>query len=202
MKPLFILLLIVFTGDYILSQNYLFDKGSSGFHIAGQLGASSGSTLLGIRPGYTFNGIVTLGLVLGSEHLSDVDLNSTAIRPYLDFMVLKQGENDAPVSVNLGTHYQHNSFPKLTGLSLSTFGISVNLLHSIEAGNSTLIVPSIGVAWDRSTLNLLGIKASENSIGVGLSMAAKFNNLYIEPGVSFRKGGTQFGVSIGVVFGK
>jgi len=37
------------------SQNYLFDSESSGFHIAGLMGASNGSTILGIRPGYTFN---------------------------------------------------------------------------------------------------------------------------------------------------
>ena len=64
MKTTFILLLLVVTGEP-LSQNYLYEKGASGFHIAGQLGASSGSTLLGIRPGYTFNGKFTLGLVLG-----------------------------------------------------------------------------------------------------------------------------------------
>lgn len=122
MKSLFVLLLLVVTVE-LFSQNYLYKKGSSGFHIAGLLGASSGSTLLALRPGYTFNGIVTLGLVFGSEQLSDVDINSTAIRPYLDFMVLKQGDNDAPVSVNRGNIYQYNSFPKLTGLSISTFGI-------------------------------------------------------------------------------
>jgi len=201
MKTTIILLFIVFTGE-LISQNYLYDKESSGFHIAGQLGASSGITLVGIRPGYTFGGIVTLGMVLGSEHISNVDINSTAIRPYIDYLVLKQGENDVPVSLKMGGHYQYNSFPKISGLSLSTFGFSVNLLHTFEAGKTTIFVPSIGVAWDRSTLNLLGITASENSIGVGLSTGAKFNNLYIEPIVSFRKGGTQFGVSIGVVFGK
>lgn len=198
MKTTIILLSIVFTGK-LISQNYLYNKGSSGFHIAGQLGASSGSILLGIRPGYTFGGIVTLGMVLGSEHLSDVDINSTAIRPYIDYLVLKQGENDVPVSLNLWVHYQYNSFPKLTGLSINTIGFSLNILHTIEAGNSAIIVPSIGVAWDRSTLNLLGITASENSIGIGLSTAAKFNNLYIEPLVSLMKGGTQFGLSIGVI---
>ncbi len=141
-------------------------------------------------------------MVQGSEHLSDVDINSTAIRPYLDFMVLKQGENDAPVSVNLGTHYQHNLFPKVTGLTISNFGISTNLLHSIDSGNSALIVPSIGVGWDRSTLNILGITGSENTIGLGLSTSAKFSNLYVESRVSFKKGGTLFGVSIGEVFSK
>ena len=198
MKTTFILLLLVVTGEP-LSQNYLYEKGASGFHIAGQLGASSGSTLLGIRLGYTFNGIVTLGMVLGSEHLSEIDINSSAIRPYIDYLVLKQGENDVPVSLNMGGHYQYNSFPKISGLSLSTFGFSVNLLHTFEAGKTTIFVPSIGVAWDRSTLYLLGIRACENTFGIGLSTAAKFNNFYLEPLISFYKGSTQFNLSVGII---
>lgn len=202
MKTTIILLFIAFVQSSTFSQNYLYETGTSGFHISGQIGTSKSSTLLGISPGYTMNGKLTFGLTIGAENFSELDLNSTAIRPYLDLIPLKQGENNSPISLNLGVHYQYNSFPKISGLSVSTFGFSANLLHTIESGNSTLIVPSIGVGWDRSTLNLLGITSSENTIGVGLSTAAKINNFYVEPMVSFRKGGTQFGVSIGVVLGK
>lgn len=196
-----LILILVFIGKILLCQNYLYESDHSGFHIAGQLGSSSGSTLLGIRPGYTYNGKTTLGLVIGAEHLSDVGLNTTAIRPYIDYLVLKENDNDAPVSLNLGAHYQYNSFPKQSGLSLSTIGFSINLLKNIEAGN-TLLLPSIGVGWDHSTLNLFGITASDNTIGLGISMAAKFNQVYIEPLVSIKRGGAQFGLSVGLVFGE
>ncbi len=56
MKTTFIFLIIASIQGSIYSQNYIFESGSSGFHIAGLLGTSTGSTLLGTRPGYIFNG--------------------------------------------------------------------------------------------------------------------------------------------------
>lgn len=198
MKTTFLLLLLVVTGE-LLSQNYLYDKGTSGFHIAGQLGASRGSTLLGIRPGYTFNGKTTIGLVVGSGNITDLDLNSTTIRPYLDFLALKQDRN-MPMSLNLGIHYQYNSFPKIPGLTFNTIGFSLNALRSFDVGGNTQLIPSIGIGWDKTIVSLVGYSGNVSSIGFGLSTAAKFNNFYLEPLVSFQKGGTQFSLSVGVTF--
>lgn len=102
MKTIFIIVFLGLTQFNLISQNYLFEPNSSGFHLAGLLGSSRGSTILGIRPGYTFNGNLTLGLVVGSENISDLDLNSAAIRPYIDFLAIKQGENNIPVSFEFG----------------------------------------------------------------------------------------------------
>lgn len=195
---LFIFLIGLFQGN-LISQNYLFDSNSSGFHIAGLLGASTESTLLGIRPGYTFDGKLTLGLVVGSENISDLDLNSTAIRPYIDFLALKQGENDVPISLNLGIHYQHNSFPKVPGLIFNTFGFSLNVLHAFEVNQNTSIIPSLGIGWDKTTVSLSGYSGNVSTVSFGLSTAAKFNNFYLESLISFYKGGTQFNLSLGII---
>ena len=198
MKTISIIVLIGLIQGTLFSQNYLFDSKSSGFHIAGILGASTGSTLLGIRPGYTFNGKLTTGLVVGSENITDLDLNSTAIRPYIDFLAIKQEENDVPVSLNLGIHYQHNSFPKVPGLNFNTFGFSLNVLHTIEISNAS-IVPSLGIGWDKTTVSLSGYSGNVNAVGFGISTAAKFNNLYLEPLVAFHKRSTQFNLSVGIM---
>ncbi|MDZ4707719.1 MAG: hypothetical protein SH818_04885 [Saprospiraceae bacterium] len=145
MKTILIIVLSSFIYGSIHSQNYLFEPNSSGFHLAGQLGTSSASTILGLGAGYTFNGKLTLGLVAGSENISDLDLNSTAIRPYIDLLAIKQGESDSPVSLNLGIHYQHNSFPKIQGLNFNTYGFSLNVLHEFELDQNNSLIPSIGV---------------------------------------------------------
>ncbi len=202
MKLLFILLGIAFKQGITYSQNYLFESGSSGFHIAGQVGTSKSSTILALSPGYTMNGKLTFGLTIGTENVTDYDLNSTSFRPYLDVMPLKQGDNGSPISLNLGVHYQYNTFPKLSDLSISTIGFSINALHDIELSRYNKFIPSIGLSWDRSTINLLGIKGSTNSLGINLSSAFKFNNLYIQPFLSISKGSTLLSLSFGVMFPK
>ena len=199
MKTILIIVFLGLTQINLISQNYLFGSKSSGLHIAGLLGSSRGSTILGIRPGYTFTGKLTMGLVVGSENISDLDLNTTVIRPYIDFLALKQGENDVPISLNLGIHYQHNSFTKVPGLIFNTFGFSLNVLHAFELNQNTNIIPSLGVGWDKKTVSLSGYSGNVNAVSFGLSTAAKFNNLYLEPLISFYKGGTQFGLSIGII---
>ncbi len=200
MKTTFIFLCIALIQCLSYSQNYLFDSGSSGFHIAGQVGTSKSSTILAISPGYTMNGKLTFGLTVGTENVTDFDLNSTSFRPYLDVMPLKQGENGSPISLNLGVHYQYNSFPKLSDLSINTIGFSINALHDIELRRYNKFIPSIGLSWDRSTINLLGVKASTNSLGINLSSAFKFNNMYVQPLISISKGSTFLTLSFGVIF--
>lgn len=197
MKTTIILLFIAFVQSSTFSQNYLYETGTSGFHISGQLGASKSSTLLGISPGYSMNGKLTFGLTIGSENFSELDLNSTAIRPYLDLIPLKQGENNSPLSLNLGVHYQFNSFPKLPDLNVHSLGFTINLLHEFEMSKYNKIIPSLGLSWDRTTLNLLGIKESTNTIGLGVSTTAKLNNFYLQPLVSIYKGGTSYNLSLG-----
>ncbi len=200
MKTTFIFLIIAFIQGNIYSQNYLFESGSSGFHLAGQVGTSNSSTILAISPGYTMNGKLTFGLTIGTENVPDFDLNSTSFRPYLDVIPLKQGDNDSPISLNLGVHYQYNTFPKISDLSITTIGFSINALHEVELSRYNKIVPSIGLSWDRSTINLLGIKGSTNSLGINLSSAFKFNNMYVQPLISISKGSTLLTLSFGVIF--
>ena len=200
MKLLFILLGIAFIQGITYSQNYLFESGSSGFHIAGQVGTSRSSTIFAISPGYTMNGKLTFGLTVGTENVTDLDLNSTIIRPYLDVIPLKQGDNGSPVSLNLGVHYQYNTFPKLSDLFIRTIGFSINALHEVELSQYNKFIPSIGLSWDRSTINLLGIKGSTNYLGINLSSAFKFNNMYVQPLISISKGSTFLSLTVGVMF--
>lgn len=101
--------------------------------------------------------------------------------------------------MNLGIHYQHNSFPKVPGLIFNTFGFSLNVLHAFEGNQNSSIIPSLGVGWDKTTVSLSGYSDNSNTVSFGASTAAKFNNIYLEPLISFYKGGTQFNLSLGII---
>ena len=104
-----LILLSLLISSSLFGQNYLFENNSSGFHIAGQISSYDGSTLLGVSPGYTSKGKLTFGITIGFEENDNLDGSSTGIKPYVSYLVIKQG-SEMPVSVGLNASYQYNTF--------------------------------------------------------------------------------------------
>jgi len=69
----------------------------------------------------------------------------------------------------------------------------------ISALVHTSIIPSLGVGWDKTSVSLSGYSGNVIAGGFGISTAAKFNNFYLEPLISFYKGNTQFNLSVGII---
>lgn len=67
MKKLLFTTLLCIAAIYVSAQNFLFEDGKSGPHIGGQIGFGKGSTILGLSPGFTWDGKVTLSLTGGHE---------------------------------------------------------------------------------------------------------------------------------------
>lgn len=185
----------------LTSQNYLFNENESGFHVFGQFTSNEGSSLIGISPGYTFNGKLTMGLTLGFEEDNESDFSSNAIRPYIDYLVLKQ-DNNNPVSINLYGAYQHNNFPDFKDLKVNTVNLGLGIFHQLNLGTNFDLIPAGGVGWARSTANLWGASESESGINYGLSLTGKINKFYVTPGLSFSNGDTIFNLVLGVIFPK
>ena len=93
MKKLILLpLLSLFVFSNLNAQNYLFDKGQSGFSIAGLYATSENngisSSAYGINPMYTLNGKLTFGLSVSSNKIEDS--SGTEIAPSLSYVFLKK----------------------------------------------------------------------------------------------------------------
>ena len=194
-----LILLSLLISSSLFGQNYLFENNSSGFHIAGQISSYDGSTLLGFSPGYTSKGKLTFGITIGFEENDNLDGSSTGIKPYVSYLVIKQG-SEMPVSVGLNASYQYNTFSEYDGLTANRIGIGAVLLHQIKAGKNFDIIPGASVGWGRTTVKLSGLSESESAIAYGLSATAKIKNFYVAPSLTFSKGNSYFDLIFGLIF--
>src|SRR5690554_3437551 len=93
------LIALVVTIGNIYGQGDLFISDLNGFHLSGQISSTKESTLIGISPAYSMNDKFTFGLTLGFEESKSFDFSSTAIRPYIGFMALRQGVKESPINL-------------------------------------------------------------------------------------------------------
>lgn len=183
------------------SQNYLFDVNSSGFSIGGQLTSTDGSTLFAVFPAYTSNGKLSVGLGIGYESNNRIDVHSSAIKPNFSYLVMKQGENENPVSVALNGSYQFNTFSKPKGQTASTIGFGGSFHHKIQVSETVQIIPGAAVGWNRVSVRRDGAYSGDDSgIVYGLLGTLKYKKLYFEPAIYFRDGNSIINLSAGLIF--
>lgn len=183
------------------AQNIFFNKDERGFGVAGQVSSSDGSTLLGLSPNYTLNGKLTFGLTLGFEENSSEDISSTAIRPYMSYLVLKQ-DNSNPISIAMNAAYQYNTFSDFDGLTANTILLGLGIFHKINAGNNFDLIPGGSVGWGRTSVKFQGLSEDESAISYGLSLSGKFNKFYVTPSLTFSQGNSRFDLLLGIIFPK
>lgn len=198
----YLIIFFLFFSFSLQSQNYLFEQGQSGFGIGGQLTSFEGSTLIGFLPSYTINGKLNLGLTIGFED-GDGDLNSTAIRPNASFLILKQGEDNNPVSVGLNSALQYNTFSNIDDFTSITYGLGATIHHEIKAHETIKVIPGFALGWNRINFYFDGDKLDDDSaIVYGILGTVAFNQFYVEPSLFFSEGNSQFSFLLGYIFPK
>lgn len=185
-------------GEYVLTNQ-------SGFHLMGQIGSNKDATIIGVSPAYTANGEFTFGLTLGLTDYKDLDLSSTAIRPYFSFMALKQGKNNNPINLSIGAAYQHNIFSDIDDLTVNSVGINLAISHIIESSDNLKIGPLAGIGWQRSTViqkYSQGFRDTYSESGLVFSVGASFmiNQFFLTPVIGFHDGDSNFNLLFGYMF--
>ncbi|MDQ6482571.1 hypothetical protein [Dyadobacter sp. LHD-138] len=182
-------------------QNFLLERGQSGAHIGGQLGFGKGSTILGISPGFTWDGKLTLSLTGGHERNNDYGITSNSIKPSLSYMVVKQDNEGIPLSVSLGASYQFNFFPDDKDLKAHTLGLDVGLFHRLYLNDQISIIPGALVGWAQTTAKYTGYEDEKVSGVIGAFQTSLLvNQFHITPSVQFSKNATVFNLLIGYIF--
>ena len=189
----FYILLLCLMASQIKAQ-VLFDQGISGFDLGVQVTSTKVSTLVGISPSYTVNGKVSFGITLASESLKDFDLNSTAVRPFLSYLAVRQSD-ELPLNVTTFAAYQYNTFSDLD-ITANSFDLGIGISHKIEG--KVKIFPTGSVRWNKTTYSQLLSDYTGISYSLYLTMlfADKF---YVEPALRFQNGDSVFSLFLGLL---
>ncbi len=201
MKKRLITLLLVLFSISSYAQNYLFEDGESGAHIFGQIGSFQGTTVLGIAPGYTWNGRTSFSVTAGRERNDDWDITVFDLKPYLSHMILKQNEDDMPISFALGAAYQYSFSPDDKDTKVHTYAFDGSIYHRLYLSENVSIIPSGMVGWGKTFVKETGYDSeSSSAVTYGVQASALFRNFHITPNVQFSRGNTIFNVLIGAIF--
>lgn len=177
------------------------DLGQNAFYLGPQFVSADESSIVGVSAGYISNGKLDLGISLGLEELNEYDISSTAVRPYIGYLVVKQGENDMPVNVRIGGAYQYNIFKDLEELTANTFSLGSNVSHVIQSSSKIAFVPYFGFSWSRSQLNLDGYgEESVSGLSFSLGGTLGLDKFFMTPSIAFKKGRSSFAITLGMLF--
>jgi len=210
MKSTLLTLVLLSISLYASAQNYLFEKGYSGFHIAGQWARVDGSGILGITLGNTWDGRLTLSVDGGRERAkrfdissySVKDITSYSVKPSVNYMVLKQSQGGMPLSLGLGASYQYNWFKNIDNLTVGTVAFDLGLFRRIYMEKKAALIPGAYIGWGESKTSYRpDPDPFKNSAVFGaLQTSILLNKFHITPAVHFTKEITSFHLQVGLIF--
>jgi len=197
MKSTFFTLFLLLAAVCSYAQNYLFNENQSGLNFTGRLSSFDDIDVYGFNAGFTINGRLTLGVDLELRH-SDVFNNKRSFSPYLNCLLVRQNNENLPITINLHSFYKN---VKNTDYDTNkrSFGLGLGFYRSYNLKSNISIIPGGTLEWSSGSLNLYGDDHSDSNIVYGLNISGKFNNFYLTPGVLFTNGTQIFEVEFGVL---
>jgi hypothetical protein len=210
MKKTIITLFLLLSAFYASAQNYLFDKGQSGFHMAGQWAKVDRSQILGLTLGNTWDGRFTLSVGGGREHTkgfniisySRKDITSYSIKPSVNYMVLKQSKGGMPLSLGLGTSYQYNWIEGKNNVTVGTVAFDLGVFRKIYMEKKAALIPGGYIGWGQSKVAYRDEPDPFKSSAVfgAFQTSILLNQFHITPAVHFTKEATSFYIQVGFIF--
>ena len=174
----------------------LFEKDSSGFELATQFSINKRSTLIAVGSSLTLGGRILLGLAIGREFAHQSDDKSTAVRPSLGYIPIKQNEK-VPFSIVTYLAYQDNA-SRTKEFNAISFEYGIGIVPRIS-GDVDLF-PGIYFGWGKSRLKHANfIPREPKSTSLAFDLTFLFGKVYIDPLVAIRKEGTSFSIAMGLL---
>jgi len=203
MKRLFIFLLFFYSINSF-SQNYLFDIEESGAHIGIQFERNAyqflfnnstfqgGSTSVGLVAGYTIKGRLTAEVTIGLIDYIPFDVilegfESFAI-PRVSYLLLKEGVNNAPVSLGLGLSAFIN-YSRKYAEPLDIYRVSPELTayKQLSENENFIFIAGVGGSFD----------FIDSEVLFAVQTSFLFPRFYITPSIKAGRQNRFFGAQMG-----
>ncbi len=180
------------------SQNYLMSSDQTGFHGSALLSTGTFEDALALSPGYTIDGRLTAGVDFGKAKDKINKLNSTVFRTHVSYLILKQNEENMPVSINLKAGYLINILPA-TAFNSSSWQLSSELYHEFAVQNDVKVIPHAGLLGNKP-ISINGTSNEEDiSITTNAGLTVLWQNIYFDTGFLIGNGNRAFSLLVGYI---
>lgn len=171
----------------------------NGMHAGAEIAFNTFENFYGIYPGYTFNGRFTIGLGLGKNKDIVNKINSTFLRPFASYLLIKQNPDGLPVSVDLNIGYQYNYVTQLIYNARSVlFGGGV--YHELSPMGDVKIIPALLVEGEKSTSSPNTQFRETIVMSYGAQTSLVWNNYNFTPKFLISEGVVTISATLGIIF--
>ena len=197
MKIILSIILLVFSIQ-LFSQNYLIPEDTSTFHGAVQLSTSNFENIIALLPGYTVKGRLTFGVDLGKGKDKLNRLNSTIIRPNINYLFVKQEEGQSPASVNIEAGYQYNIL-QATSFDARAVQFGGTIYHELGLGQEFKLIPHVGILANRTTIKNNSVQQESATIIYTIGITMQWTHVYFQPKFIKNDGLTALSLNVGYI---
>lgn len=195
MKSIIILFALFIFSISSFAQGYLYDVDQTGFSLNTAYLNNDGFGSFGLLPAYTWNGRMSVGLLLNRLSDTNSDFGSTKFGPLLSHIMIKQDE-EVPVSMGLVASYTFDSYDE-SETKGNTLSAGASLHHELVLSDKISIIPGGSVSWVRTSTRGGFSRGSVNDTETGLFITLKGKSAYLEPAVKFSEGNSFIGAGAG-----
>ena len=193
---IFLLLLIQIDA---FGQNYLMSDNHSGLHAGAQFSYNTFERHYAFLPGYTFDGRLTLGFDLGKTNDVVTKTNSTVLRPNISYLLVKQGIEGPPVSIDLNAGYQYNWLPQIQ-FNARSVQFGAGIFHEINPIENVKVIPSFFFEGNKSTTGVNPTFDEGVTVLFGAQVSIVWNQYYLTPKYFSFDGISTITVKLGMIF--
>lgn len=152
-----IIAIIMILPTLVLSQGQYLEKGQNGFGVRAGFGTNEDMNLLGVDVGYSYNGIIDIGIGYAKGTTKDEPkLSANMIHPLVSFYLLKQNDT-MPLSFSAGVGYQKGFYSSdyfdNYDIKLTSSGFLLNgaIFTVVELGHFS-VIPTISIGYESITM--------------------------------------------------
>lgn len=194
--PIFLLLTFQFTSK---GQNFMMSENQTGLHAGAEIAFNSFENFYAIYPGYTLNGRLTFGFGLGKNKDIVNKINSTFLRPYVSYLLIKQSPDNSPVSIDLNLGYQYNYVQQLI-FNTSSVLFGTGIYHEIAPLGDVKIIPAV-LCEGRKETSGPNTQFRENIVlSYGAQTSLIWNNYNLTPQVMISESVVTISATLGMFF--
>ena len=195
---------ICFLFFFILSfnttaQNYLMKDQHSSFHTGVQISYNTFENHYAVLPGYTFNGRLTVGFDIGKTKDLVNKINSTVFRPNVSLLILKQNNDELPISFDLNLGYQYNYVSQII-FNVRSVQFGGGIYHEISPLENVKIIPAVLFEGNKITSGPNAQFQQSVVLSYGVQTSIVWNKYYLTPKFQVTDGISTISVKLGLIF--
>lgn len=196
LKLISLLLFSFLLSSELFAQNFLVNHNTSAFHVNAFYGSTNGTStkILGIAPGFTFNGRTTMSIGLAKTYIRDFDKLNT-LRFSASYLAIKPFKDSNVFNLSFDGAYEITGFDNDEISNMRTISAAITCYRKFALAERTYSIPSLSIGWQRAEVATF----TNGGVLFRIQTTILHKNLHFTPNLEYFDKNTSFGMTLGIL---